>query len=267
MIQSNFQMALRVEVLHSYFNGNICHGLQFKPVNATGDLMKKVGAKIRYGINGFDLYINTPGALAGLFQHIENTTRQSCFEFDMVATDPVFHLFTALPWGSLGQWVYDSQDGSNTFKDGVLLLTGSQSENPSPSSFGLLRLYFDDILQSQNPQGYAPIRIQYKARSTQWQYFVVNKSALPLNAPAVVSKTAITFDAPQSVTTEDGQQALLFSSGNNLIPLSEMPNGGFDLVNHAKVIRKSLPNPDPWRMGTVKGNDRDEVSSPMYVYL
>jgi hypothetical protein len=55
----------------------------------------------------------------------------------------------------------------------------------------------------------------------------------------------------------------------------------FDLVNNtntnnnsapkkntaAKIIYKGLPNPDPDKIGFVKGNIKNEFSSPMYVYI
>ncbi len=77
---------------------------------------------------------------------------------------------------------------------------------------------------------------------------------------------------------ETGQQAILFTSGENLLPLAEIPEYRFNLVNTPvaksgqaplppQVVFKGLPNPDPVRIGTVATGEVTRVISPMYVYV
>lgn len=139
----------------------------------------------------------------------------------------------------------------------------------------LLTIHFADIIE-QAAGACAQFAIRYAARATQWQYFVVNKGALKLDNPAITGKADINFEGPESVTIPSGQQAMLFTSGGNLIPLSEHPRYKFDLVNNpagattrpaARTIVRGLPGPAPWRIGSTLIGANNQCISSMYVYL
>ncbi len=281
MIRSNFQIAFKVEVLHSYFEKNICNCLRFKPGAITARLLKRFDFRTRNKINGFDFYTNSRDTIAAFLQYIQTSTNQTFFDFEIENNNSNFHLFTELPVDWVGQLIYDSHADSGVYDGGVVQLGQNLSKNENPACIGNLTIHFDDIVKYSYDNGYAQFAITYKARSTQWQYFVINKSSVLLSNPAITGKTDIGFNAPEDVTIENGQQAILFSSGNNLIALSEVPNYKFDLVNRPalngndppkkvsgpQMIFKGLPNPDPKRIGMVKLNNTNQVSSPIYVYV
>ncbi len=97
---------------------------------------------------------------------------------------------------------------------------------------------------------------------------------MQLQSPQITGKPAINFTGPQDVVLDNGQQAMLFSSGDNLIPLSIIGNNKFDLVSKpaangnknaaSKIIFKGLPIPDPMRTSSAEGN---KIASKMYVYI
>jgi hypothetical protein len=281
MKKTGFTIAFKIEVSHSYFKNNICTCLQFELSAATKKIFDRFGCIIRNKINGFDFYVNATDDLAALFTYIKNVTAQDYFEFDIKNKNPSFNLFTELPADWVGQLTYDSSSGENNVAKDTVELKESLSINSGIASFGKLLIYFDDIIKYQNDKKYTQFNIAYKARATQWQYFIINRNAVVLDNPAIVGKVAVDFDTPEIVVTETGQQAILFSSGNNLIPLSEVPVYMFDLVNNsktnnssttkkstaAKIIFKGLPNPDPDKIGIIKGDIKNEFSSPMYVYV
>jgi hypothetical protein len=281
MIRSNFQIVFKVEVLHSYFEKDVCNCLRFKPGIVTGRLLKRFDFRIRNKINGFDFYTNSRDNIAAFLQYIQTSTNQTFFDFEIENNNSNFYFFTELAVDWVGQLIYDSQADSNVYQEGVVQLAQSLSENVSATSLGNLTLHFDDIVKFRVNNGYAQFTITYKARATQWQYFVINKSAVQLSNPAIAGKTDIEFNAPENVIIENGLQAILFSSGDNLIPLTEVPNYKFDLVNRRplnhndspkkasapKIIFKGLPNPDPKRIRVVKINNTNQVSSPIYVYV
>jgi hypothetical protein len=279
MMQSNLQRAFRIEVFHSYFEGDVCKCLQFKPGVVTRKLLNRFDLTIRNHINGFDFYVNSRNSLSEFLSYLENVTTEICFDFEIETNNPKFFLFTDLPTDWMGELIYSSKA---TIEDGdKLLLTESLSIHKSSACLGKLTMNFEDILKFQNDKGYAKFDIRLSARSTQWQYFVINKSLIQLNNPAISAKTNIDFDGPENVFIESGQAALLFSSGKTLIPLSEKPKYKFDLINNPplsssetirkipapKIIWKGLPNPDPKRFGISKVNKENLVSSPMYVYI
>ena len=281
MIRNAFTIVFKIEVLHSYFENNICTCMQFELSAATKKIFDRFGCVIRNKTNGFDFYINTTEGLGALFTYIKKVTTQDYFEFDIKNKNASFNLFTALPVNRLGQLLYDSSSTNNRYQNNSLQLKESLSDNKDIANFGKLTIYFDDIIKYQNDEKYTQFNIEYKARATLWQYFIINKSNVVLDNPAITGKQTVDFEAPKNIVTETGQQAILFSSGNNLIPLSEVPVYMFDLVNNtntnnnsapkkntaAKIIYKGLPNPDPDKIGFVKGNIKNEFSSPMYVYI
>jgi hypothetical protein len=281
MMQSNNKIAFSVEVLHTYFENGICDCLLFVPSASTMNLLKKFGFNIRNQINGFEFYINAAKPMSPLFNYIGQTTGQNYFDFQMVTTDTEFTLYTDISTDWLGQLMFDSQSGSNKYDGGIVLLGENLSSEQDVSSIGNLKIYFEDILKYQNENGFAAFEIQLTARSTQWQYYVINKSAVQLDNPSIIGKTGISFEGPENVTIQSGQKALLFSSGDNLLPLSEVPKYKFDLVNTpktngaestkkksgSKVLFKGLPNPDSKNIGIVNVNGKTQASSSMYVFV
>ena len=279
MISSNFQLVFKLEVFHTYFDKNSCRCLEFNPGDATGTLITRFGFKMKANTNGFEFYSNSSQALDSLLTYIERATGQTYFDFDIVTNDPQFNNFTELPVNWAGQLLYDSRKVSDN--NGTVLLMGTLSDTRSIQVLGNLKLYFKDIMAFLAEYGYVQFNISYKARSTQWQYYIINTSAVPLNNSGIAGKTGINFSGPETVNIATGQQALFFSSGNTFIPLSERPVQKFDLVNKPvntgngmlnkspgpKIIFKGLPNPDPKWNGNVVIDTVNRVSSPMYVYV
>ena len=272
MIRSNFQPLFKITVSHSYFEQGICQCLWFKEGKATADLSKRFGLKRRDTINGLEFYADTQATIRAFLNYISSTTKATYFDFDLETTDDAFRTFTESPLGWLGQFVYDSQNESNTNDRGITQLNAELSPDFNAKSVGSLKIYFSDIIK----QGFAQFAISYMARATQWQYFIINRSAVKLDNPAISGKNEVKFDGPETVTMDNGQKAILFTSGSNLLPLSKVSGLRFDLVNNSvqadsqksssKIIFKGLPSPDPIRIGTVQGQS-NQLASPMYVYI
>lgn len=275
MIRSNYQVAFSAEVLHSYFEKDVCRDMQFNSTPATDTLMKRFDCRLRHKINGFDFYTNTTQALTALLDYIQQVTGQAFFEFTIKSNHPHFSCFTELPVDWSGTITYDSGAAINTIDGNIIQLGAQLVNNSSSSPLGTLTVHFSDIA---NKGSYPQFRISFNARATQWQYFVVNRSAVVFDMPAI-GKTTVDFSGPQKVVIDSGEAALLFSSGDNLIPLSEIPKYKFDLINNppegetarkskaAKILFKGLPNPDPKRVGIVNVKGQKQLSSPMYIYL
>lgn len=280
MTQTNFQIAFSVEVLHSYFEKNICRCLQFQPGKITKKLIKRFALASNNKVNGFGFYINTNENLPAYLQYISSVTGETYFDFNIINHNSSFIYFTELPANQIGQLVYDSQSALNIYEEGTVQLNGQLSANTAGRNIGSLIIRFADIVKFRGDNGNAQFDIRFKARSTQWQYYVINKNSISLDNPTI-SKADIPFSGPENVMTETGHPAMLFSSGTYLIPLSEKPKYKFDLINtpaissdgvtqkksSPKIIYKGLPNPDPSRIGMTKVNGQDQISSPMYIYV
>jgi len=280
-MQSNFKMVFRVEVLHTYFEKNICNCLYFVPGAGTKSLIKRFGFVIRKQVNGFEFHVSTSSTLPALLSHIKTATNMVFFDFDIYSDDENFTYFTTLPIDFMGLQLYNSQSTKNVNTADDTQLSAEFSNNVAAPQLGSLAIYFEDIIKSLASKDVVRFTINYTARATRWQYFVVNKNAVQLNNAAVVGKTDMVFNRPEEVTLENGTPALLFSSGSNLIPLSKVPKYQFDLVNNGantgsdttkttllrRVIFKGLPTPTPQRISTTNTDTENVVSSLIYVYV
>lgn len=279
MIQSNFIKAFGIMAYHSFFDNNKCNCLHFTPNHTTDITLRKFGFKMNPFSNGFELFSNTNSSLSDLLDYITKTTQQDYFEFDITSGNPNFMLFTALPINWLGEINYSSRDPKNEINTDSILLNQTLETKLISPFFGHVKIYFDDLQKTQNNAESLLFHINFTARATQWQYYFINKNEVQLTNPLIVEKGSVQFDGPKKVTLQTGEQALLFTSGNTNILLSEKPKYKFDLVNQntpndssqinsrGKVILKGLPVPDVSRIGIVGNSQTSQVTSPMYIYL
>jgi len=279
MITTNYLQVLSLSVAHSYFEGNICTCLQFRPKPLAAELFGRFGFRMRNKLNGFELYTTSTATLRSLFNYITSATGEVFFEFDMLSSRSDFNSFTEIPVNWVGLLEYSSRN--ITEGDKTLLLKETLSPPVTPSVCGNLKIYFDDLLD-ETEEGTTPsFEISFSARATQWQYFVINRNSVPLDNPLIKGKADIVFENRGTVTIETGERALLLSSGNALLSLSEVPVYKFDLVNElrsggnetttkrtpARTVFKGLPNADPAQSGLISINDKIQVSSPIYIYV
>lgn len=277
MIQSNYIKTLGIAAYHTFFDSGKCNCLHFIPNHKTDKTLKKFGFKMNSVSNGFDLYSNTKSSLSELLDYISKTTQQNYFEFDIKCSNPNFILFTTLPINWIGAVTYSSQDPKNQSSNGKIVLNQTLENKPVSTHFGHLKIYFEDILKEQTSNDSVLFEINFTARATQWQYYFINKNAVQLNNPSITEKENIQFEGPQTVTIQTGESALLFTSNKTYITLSEKPKYKFDLVSSSasanqnntkpKIIIKGLPCPDVSRVGIIENSGKNEVASPMYIYL
>jgi hypothetical protein len=280
-MDTGFQLLFKTEILHSYFEEDICTCLEFKPSKALEELLKRFKFTISGNTNGFLFYSSSTGSLSTFLDHIKTATGQDCFEFDLINNSEAFYSFTPFPLDWTGQLQYDSSLMTALPEAQTFLLTETLSPRETTGTAGKLKVRFNDVLTLQADGQALNFKIRFEARATQWQYYVVNRNAVPLENAAVKGKGDVAFENSGTVTIETGEKALLFSSGDQLIPLSRFPKQKFDLVRVLKpvsdqkparssaseIIVKGLPNPDPLKMGIATVNDKTQVSSPIYIYV
>ncbi|MEE1944514.1 hypothetical protein VRU48_05300 [Pedobacter sp. KR3-3] len=276
MITTAFKLICSVNISHSYFEDGLCKCIHFKPGKITQSLQKRFELKMVNRLGGFDLYANILQTCDVFLAYLKQISPDAFFDFEMESLRPDFVYFTAFPMGSSGKLSYDSGKLAGEDK---LLAENYSDETLAPGIVGQLKIHFDDILSK--PFKSTVFTISLKAKATQWQYYVVNKSAIVLADPLISGKSNIQFTGPTAVVLATGQTALLFTSGHELLPLSEVPKYKFDLQHRptahhetgssksapVKFVLKGLPCPDPGRFGQVKIGESQQFSSPMYVYV
>lgn len=277
-MRSSYKRVFATDVFHTYFGNDICRCLRFEPSPETL-VMGKRGFYMRNKVNGFDFYFNGSAPLAETFAYITHTTGTTCFEFLVSSTNPSFNLFTDIPVDRMGQLLFDSSAAQNTFDNGTVTLGPIPHDADAEKYVATIRIGFADILKYSADNTALTFAIRFNARATQWQYYIIQRGAAQHGELSIAGKPEVGFDGPQTVTIQSGQQALLFTSGSNLLPLSLAPNYKFDLVSSPqssdtsvrktspKVVLKGLPNADPANIGIVRVDGKAQVSSPIYVYV
>jgi len=185
-----------------------------------------------------------------------------------------------LPVNWSGTLNFDSKNATNTFSNGSLNITGDYVSKASTDFVATLQIHFKDIITYSRQEVNLEFAINFKSRATQWQYFIINKSAAKLDNLKILSKNDLKFVGPIKTTISTGQEALLFSSGIQLIPLHETSKYKFNLVNEKEkgadmssknnlytMVFNALPNPNPEMMATTINQKTKIVSSQMYIYV
>lgn len=278
MSQSVYIKAFDVMVYHTFFDTGKCNCLHFIPDAPTEKIFRKFGLRMNLISNGFELFLKSNSSITDTLAYISKTASLDYFEFNIKSDNPFFALFTAMPIHFPGQITYTSQDPENQDSNGTVVLHETLQQEKSNLFLGLLRISFEDLKKTAAA---SPMHFEMKftARATQWQYYVINKNAVPLNNPVINEKGKMQFDDPEQIVLQTGEKALLFTSGKTNILLSEKPKYKFDLINttesngsgpknsSGKVLLKGLPVPDVSRIGIIENAGTIQVTSPMYIYL
>ncbi|MFT3795833.1 hypothetical protein [Flavobacterium sp.] len=277
MIENRLHIILSLRAFHTYFEDGNCNCLSFQPTAKTKELFQRFGLVVRKQANGFDLY-TAKDDFNAYAKYIQNTTGQTHFEFEIHNRDTHFRALTELPLDQIELLYYDTAMGTNN-TDGKCLLRPDFRPQTAENVLGRLRIGFSDLARLSDDTNRCTFEIRFEARATQWQYYIINHSAMPMENPAVKGKSGVSFGQAATVVMPNGESALLFSSGETLLALSEVPQQTFDLVNQfkrnnasgkntsAKILIKGLPHPKPSRLVVVDFNGVQHASSPMYVYV
>jgi hypothetical protein len=260
---------------HSYFEQKLCTCLQYTAGKVTGLLQKRFDIKIESTINGFRVHATINTAVEDFLNYVKKTTDIDYFDFDITAVNPFFWAITELPENWVGQIQLDSQVSEPVDDENLCMLRQVLSGQETAEKAGSIKIHFEDILKKKG--GDISFGIAFKARATQWNYYIINRSNMKFDNLCITEKSnSVSLEGPESVTVQNGMSALKFSSGSLLLPLSQVPMYKFDLVNNSgtngtfsssRPIFKGLPAPDPVRTDPVQISGRNKLASPMYIYI
>ena len=277
---SHYRSIFRMEVFHSFFENEICKGLTYAPGPNTRQLHERYGLKLNILNNGFQCYLNSPGSPIALLNYINKTTGRSYFEFEIAASDPNFRNFTEFPTNWTGTINYSSLDAIKIADDEKISLHPQFIQNNAAVILGTIRIYFEDLINFLSINKEPIFQIRFQARKTQWRYFIVKRGEPEPGNLMIDSKSKIGFIDAGKVTLDNGQEAFLFSSADQLLPLSEEPRYNFDLIREPKstgtsdfasttnkIIFKGLPIPNPAQLTIIQQGRSQIMASPMFIYV
>ncbi len=268
MANQTYRPLFQIEVFHTYFeSGTAENSLQLIPSDTTSTLFNTYGFRLHSKKGIFTVFGSYEGAFLDLLNEITATSDINYFDFNLDSNDPSFYGYTELPVNEKNTYLYDSDSNSNLeTPEGIIL---APTQIPFTTHFGNVRIYFEDIIESI--QEIPSFNIQFNARATRWDYFIINSSDINFNTLSIETNEGFLFLGPEQVTIANGQVALKLTSDPRLLPLSEFPKYTFNLItitngNKKNVIR-GLPQPSPEHLYPYQENGITKASSPMYIYI
>ncbi|MEM6719501.1 MAG: hypothetical protein AAF611_09315 [Bacteroidota bacterium] len=263
----------KVSVAHSYYASNVCECLLYEVSPETASLLTKYGMVLRKEQSGFEMYTTTSQSMETYLKYITQVSGQTAFEFLGVTTDQNFYNFTDIPMDEIGVLTYESDQIDSATSNASIQLQETFIKAATAQHAVSITIKFDDIIRLQKKANQIAFSIQLKARETQWKYYIVNNSNQEYNQLEIQSTDAnIGFSTSTEATLQNGQNALLFTSTTNKIPLKNEVTYQFNLINTKKtiagerkeIIIKGLPIPNPQNLQIQ--NDHT-IASLMYVYI
>ncbi len=263
---SQFQPIFQLQIKHGYFNGGCPKGLHILPSGQTEALLMKRALALRMEESGLTAFVN--GKVSDVMAYWQKAYSMDALDFELNTSDWAFSLYTEQPLDWVGTRMYDSG-----LSDDTGLMRETLGPLSTPPVMGKIRIALKELVS-----GARTYSIDFPARATQWQYYIINRSALSMKDPGIhragramvqAQGSHLHFTGPEKVVTESGEAALFFSSGSDMIALSRWSDTRFDLVDghSASIIQKGLPLPDPAWTRKVQINGQTKACSPMYVYV
>ncbi|MEP2935624.1 MAG: hypothetical protein ABJM06_07885 [Gilvibacter sp.] len=278
MIWSNNTRVFSLRYVHAYFNDQPTSFLTFIPTANTKNLMERYNILINGLTNGFDLYANTSQTVEEYLNYLNNTTQIESFDFDVATSDPLFYNYTDLEIDWQGILEFDSDRSQYDAVTNTFGLEQRLSDPTETRTTATVSISFADIINAIADYQEANYEMSFAVRFTQWRYYIINNSNLTFESLTIDSGENNLFGEATKQTLDNGQEALMFSSGNNTLPLSDAPKYQFNLVANEQIngvpqeqarsiVFRGLPNANPNNFNLIEENQETVFVSPMYIYI
>ncbi len=274
---SSFNIVFELKIEHHYFDNLLCRDISLQPGPSSQNLMRQFPLRLNQNMNTFEFYVNTTNSMGDYLEYLKTKSETGYLDFEVSVTGQEFFGYTSLPVDQVPSYLYTSSSLLNTEESDVIDLIPDLTDQNPPNIFATIRLHFDDLIAVA--ESIPQYRITFEPRETQWEYYIINRSNLDLANSSISGTDDIQFEGPLKVVLQNGEEALKFSSGDQLLALSEVPKYKFDLLTtppmngndearlRTKKIFEGLPNPNPLQMNIVEADGSQRVSSPMYIYV
>ncbi|WP_422360458.1 hypothetical protein [Reichenbachiella sp.] len=262
---------------HTYFHDNMCAWLQLLPHESTQNAMQRFGLKLSENQNVYTLYGRFESAADSL-AYIQKVSDQDSLDFNVVSSRTNLSIITDLPLDWNKTIAYDTSHTENTSDDEIREITARYENSLDGLSFACLSVRFEDLINLHQASKEVNFCIRFKARQARWNYFIVNRNGIRLDHPKITGKENVLFKGPIGVRLDNGQNALKFTTGEKMLPLSDVAQYKFKLINEnsratgikgtsGKVVFDGLPTPNPNKLEIETIAGKNVAVSSMYVYV
>ncbi|OHU84966.1 MULTISPECIES: hypothetical protein [Pseudoalteromonas] len=274
----------RLTLEHSYFADNQWRNAQLQASPSTQHWLNRYQMSLHQEDSSWCLYGNQNTSKDDFLHYLSHNQEVAALEFWILQPLSEFVTFTDLPMDWKGILLLDSSKTAPS-SDGqeAVLLTNSASQGALQGGFvkqAIAKVVFNisDLMRTEH------YRLSLLARSTQWVYHFIQRGQTRLSHPQLIDKlNEVSFSKPHAYTTQDGEVAWLSDSKEFNLPLKQVPEPRFELVDTQhldkvgehyikRTVISALPAPrcDQLFLGTQQ--DFNEMSSMrvqshMYVYF
>lgn len=269
-MENQFNTICDLKVNHTYFDDKSISVFDFVPSEATQKILKKYGFIFIQHTAGFSLAIDKN---EDFLDYILNVVGVEYFEIEIITNDPNFYNYTNFPMDQLGDLEYSNLNPDNMDADGSTILTAKFISKSLSRIVGYIRFDLSTI-KANYMANQTKFEIQFEARKTQWNYFIVSHK--DLGNLDISSKSGFNFKDPVQVKLPSGDMALKFSSGEDFFDLQEKSKMKFNLIRREKmhngndveeILISGLPVANSNKIEIEELNGHRVATSNIYVYI
>ncbi len=274
-------LLMQINLFHQYYEDGVMQNIRLQPDPKTQAFFERYRliAKQTQGI--YTLHYFGRNTAEAFCQTLNNLLMGQPFVFNMISDKASFSVITDLPIDWYGQLQFSSKSYVEKNENLEMTMQLSAKTTVLDSMVGQITIFSENLLTTEGKMRCPLFVIKMKARLTHWHYYVINRSQLKLNNLVVKNSQGIEFESPVPVTLKNGEQALLFSSGERTFALSETFKTPFNLLNlmsntseqafpstsSVKQLVAGLPIPKTDVLSIEMQHGHHYVYSPMYVYI
>lgn len=265
-----FQLRLQ----HGFFNDQQWLNAELLADQATQELIQRYQWQLIQQRNVWSLYSHAMTGRETFLSHLAGFLDGQSLRFWILQPLPNFITFTDLPLDWQGLLSFSTQTALPS-KDNQLPhlpFTTSPFGAAPEHAVGVIDLYINDLLTQPSYQ------IQLHTRKTYWEYRLIQRHQVRLQQPEILNHHGErVFSKPEKYVTDAGETAWRVSSGQQQLPMQQVPNTMLKLVDnqlvdvHAgrsvqRTVLNALPTP---RTDQIQPHTEQptQALSVVYVYL
>ncbi|CAM4138609.1 hypothetical protein [Pseudoalteromonas byunsanensis] len=269
---------------HGYFAGKKWSNAQLQATSTTQFWLNRYQMSLHKDGTTWRLYGYQNTSKTDFLHFLRNSQNIQTLEFWLLQPLSDFVTFTDLPMDWKGLLQFNSANSTPVSEGkGVSLLQVNTLYEATQDVFvdrAIAKIVFNinDLMTTESYQ------IVLSARETQWVYHLIQRGQTHLYHPQLVDKkNEVSFSTPSSYKTQDGETAWLSNSGEFNLPLQQVPEPRFELVDTQKLdstgehyikrtVISALPAPrsDQLHFGVPMNSNESFpvcIQSHMYVYF
>ena len=264
-----FQLRLQ----HGFFKDKQWNNAQLFADDETLSLIKHYQWQLVQQRNVWSLYSHAITGRETFLHNLSHFVDTQPLRFWLCQPLTNFVTFTELPLNWQGLLFFSSSNIVQA-RDGVPMLqwTTVPHRKAPNNAIGLIQFSINDLLTHSSYQ------VQLNTRKTYWEYRLVQRDQVRLQQPEIIHANGEqVFTKPEKFITESGEIAWRSTSGQQQLPMQQVPNTIFTLVDnqlvdvHAdrsvkRTVLNALPTPRTDQIH-IRNHHPTEALSVMTVYL